>query len=371
MSGALQPASRKRKITHHHDKEELQKFIGEKVIKKGSITKGLLFLTCLPYFALGYTGQCLMPDGGTNTLSADIGAFNIDDSSSNVPGKIIVKDFPFFASGLPYRASCDNDKSALTPIFLTTKVPLSRSGKDDGWYRINDYLSVKSQTWIDAGREAYIDNPMEHESNEYNEQNGTETNWRTGGKGRVSIRIDRPFIGMSPFKKEILEIYANTFKEGISTKPLTVLYLSGNILVPQGCELNAGQVISMDFGNIGSSAFSQAGAGKKPAGVNPQTRSIGIQCKNIDAQTLLSLRIEANNVSGNSIVSDNPDLGFVVGDGKQNPLTPNNVDSKIPFRLNNNAAATVPISAWPVSVTGNKPAEGRFTSEGYLRVDFD
>jgi minor fimbrial subunit len=127
----------------------------------------------------------------------------------------------------------------------------------------------------------------------------------------------------------------------------------------------------MDFGDIGSSAFSQAGAGKKPAGVNPQTRNIGIKCKNIDAQALLSLRIEANKVSGNAVVSDNPDLGFVIADSKQNPLTPNNIDSKIPFRLDDTSSANVPISAWPVSVTGNTPAEGKFTSEGYLRVDFD
>lgn len=143
------------------------------------------------------------------------------------------------------------------------------------------------------------------------------------------------------------------------------------MIVPQTCELDAGQTISMDFGDIGASAFQQAGAGNRPAGVNPQTHNIAIQCKNIDAQALLSLRVEANKVSGNAIVSDNPDLGFVVADGRHNPLTPNTLDSKIPFQLDDGGAATVPVSAWPVSVTGNKPAEGKFTSEGYLRVDFD
>ncbi|HCC1278083.1 TPA: type 1 fimbrin D-mannose specific adhesin FimH, partial [Salmonella enterica subsp. enterica serovar Paratyphi C] len=36
-----------------------------------------------------------------------------------------------------------------------------------------------------------------------------------------------------------------------------------------------------------------------------------------------------------------------------------------------NAAARVGIRAWPISVTGNKPAEGPFTARGYLRVDYD
>jgi minor fimbrial subunit len=152
---------------------------------------------------------------------------------------------------------------------------------------------------------------------------------------------------------------------------MSELIINGYVSAPQSCELNTGQIITMDFGNIGASSFSVAGAGNRPAGVNPQTRSIAIKCKNIDAQATLSLRMEATNVSGNAIISDNPDLGFVVANSSHEPLTPNNIDSKIPFQLDDNAAATVPISAWPVSVTGNKPAEGKFTSEGYLRVDFD
>ncbi|MNZ98381.1 hypothetical protein D3C78_1176620 [compost metagenome] len=53
------------------------------------------------------------------------------------------------------------------------------------------------------------------------------------------------------------------------------------------------------------------------------------------------------------------------------PLTPNSLTSKIPFRLDDNASAVVGISAWPVSITGKKPSEGRFRSRGYLRVDYD
>lgn len=187
-----------------------------------------------------------------------------------------------------------------------------------------------------------------------------------------TFRIIKPFVGhVSYTLTPAFLVYVTTKKTDPLTNIVYSISYSGSITVPQSCELNAGQVITMDFGNIGASAFSQAGAGKRPVGINPQTRSIGIKCNNINAQAQLNLRIEANKVSGNAIVSDNPDLGFVIADGKQNPLTPNNIDSKIPFKLDESASATVPISAWPVSVTGNKPAEGRFTSEGYLRVDFD
>lgn len=186
------------------------------------------------------------------------------------------------------------------------------------------------------------------------------------------FKLVKPFIGRVNYNlTPAFYVYVTTTNTDPLEKIVYTISYSGQIIVPQNCELNAGQVISMDFGNIAATSFSQVGAGNKPVGVNPQTRSVGIKCKNIDAQALLSLRIEANKVAGNALVSDNPDLGFVVADGKLNPLTPNNIDSTIPFQLDDNASATVPISAWPVSVTGNKPAEGKFTSEGYLRVDFD
>ncbi|TQS64356.1 adhesin, partial [Salmonella enterica subsp. enterica serovar Typhimurium] len=60
-----------------------------------------------------------------------------------------------------------------------------------------------------------------------------------------------------------------------------------------------------------------------------------------------------------------------VANSNGTPLTPNNLSSKIQFHLDDNAAARVGIRAWPISVTGIKPAEGPFTARGYLRVDYD
>ena len=102
-----------------------------------------------------------------------------------------------------------------------------------------------------------------------------------------------------------------------------------------------------------------------------QNKTIGIKCTNVEARAYLTMRIEAEKASGNMLVSDNPDLGFVVADDNGVPLVPNTLGSTIPFHLDDNAQAQVGIRAWPVSITGNKPAEGPFTSRGYLRVDYD
>lgn len=52
------------------------------------------------------------------------------------------------------------------------------------------------------------------------------------------------------------------------------------------------------------------------------------------------MRLEASAVSGQAMVSDNQDLGFIVADQNDTPITPNDLNSVIPFRLDAAAAAT-------------------------------
>ncbi|EPU4539260.1 fimbrial protein, partial [Escherichia coli] len=83
-----------------------------------------------------------------------------------------------------------------------------------------------------------------------------------------------------------------------------------------------------------------------------------------------TMRLEASAVSGQAMVSDNQDLGFIVADQNDTPITPNDLNSVIPFRLDADAAANVTLRAWPISITGQKPTEGPFSALGYLRVDY-
>lgn len=336
----------------------------------GCILK-LITLFALPIFNVQADAPDYIctPVGGTHIFNFNNAEKTITDIDKNKAGTIITDAFTFNLGGTYSTTGC----GIKAPGYITTTSDLPVIGQNNAggsWYQVNDYLGIAMEGWIAGNVGKYIPVPFISKSNEYNID--TQNNWASGSKGKVSIQILRPFIGFSAFSKIIMHTQiARTPNVGAAGPFVSEVIMSGQIIVPQSCELNAGQIITMDFGDIGASAFSQAGAGNKPAGVNPQTRSIGIRCKNIDAQAQLSLRIEANNVAGHAIVSDNPDLGFVIADSKQNPLMPNHIDSKLPFKLDDSASANVAISAWPVSVTGNKPAEGKFTSEGYLRVDFD
>ena len=186
------------------------------------------------------------------------------------------------------------------------------------------------------------------------------------------LKVTRRFINMVEIPRQTMfRVYVTTTSSDPLSTPVYTISYSGTIQVPQSCAINAGKVVEFDFGDIGASLFSQAGAGNRPQGISPKTQTIAIKCTNVEANAYLTMRVEAEKVSGNAIVSDNADLGFIVASASGTPLTPNSLASKIPFRLDDNASAVVGISAWPVSITGNKPSEGRFTSRGYLRVDYD
>ncbi|MDX7018538.1 adhesin, partial [Klebsiella aerogenes] len=73
--------------------------------------------------------------------------------------------------------------------------------------------------------------------------------------------------------------------------------------------------MNIDFDNIPASSFKVAG--KKAEG------------DNIDASADLTMRLQADSVQGNAIVSNNKSVGFVVANSSGSELTPNDLSSFI------------------------------------------
>lgn len=329
----------------------------------------IIFLVAHIPYALSAQGVCT-PVNGTSVFSysAEKDLPSIDAARA---GSVLKNVYTFERDSHTYRMKgCDYDG----PAYITTvsTLPLLSTDSDGtAWYKVNDYLAVSIDSYVAGNVEQYFHVPFYSKNNRQAPVLDSDK-WDSGGKGSISLKILKPFVGFSRINQTIVSTYISTDENtGVAGMPASQVNMTLDVESPQTCELNSGDTITMNFGSIGAPLFSQAGAGNKPAGVNPQTKTIGIKCKNIDAQTMLSLRLEADNISGNAMVSDNKDVGFIVADADRRPLTPNNINSRIPFRLDDNASATVPVTAWPVSLTGNKPVEGRFTAEGYLRIDFD
>lgn len=278
-------------------------------------------------------------------------------------------------NGHLYQTICE-DGTTLPPTptrydVFTTGVFLPATDSTSGgktYVHVNEYMSAalsyaydSTQFWL----------PVENVKLGLDVGSCHETKPHTGNTTyTISLKIKKPFVGVSHINVPLANIYTGD-KQGTAylKGAKQTIILTGTVTVPQSCILNADQTITIDFGNISSAAFKTAGA--KADGVAPKPTTIAIQCINIEeGQANLTMRLGANTVSGNAIVSDNKDVGFVVTDNNNNPLKPNDLSSVIPFLLDPNAKASVTIKAYPVSVTGIKPVEGPVTSLAYLIVDF-
>lgn len=126
------------------------------------------------------------------------------------------------------------------------------------------------------------------------------------------LKVIRPFINMVEIPRQVMfTVYVTSTPYDPLVTPVYTISFGGRVEVPQNCELNAGQIVEFDFGDIGASLFSAAGPGNRPAGVMPQTKSIEVKCTNVAAQAYLTMRLEASAVSGQAMVSDNQDLGLL------------------------------------------------------------
>ena len=184
------------------------------------------------------------------------------------------------------------------------------------------------------------------------------------------IKVIKPFIGsVSISPKTLFTVKAITNDSDYGGPIIYTISYSGRVIAPQSCKIDSGKILEIKFGDIAASDFSEVGAGNKPNGVDPQTRSISVQCSNMNATATLVLRIEADKSKDDMLVSSNSDIGFKISDSNNKILIPNNLNSTSPFVLNQ-SKAIVSLKAWPVSINGNKPALGPFSSRAYIRIDF-
>ncbi|EPM0860678.1 fimbrial protein BcfD [Klebsiella aerogenes] len=186
------------------------------------------------------------------------------------------------------------------------------------------------------------------------------------------LKVVKPFIGTVNIEpKTMFNVYVTTTGDDPLSNVVYSIVYSGSVTVPQSCEINAGQTILVDFGSLYSGGFNRAG--EKPTGVRKKRFTVPVKCSGVDSQVNLSLRLIATADShlSQAIASDNPDVGVVVESSDGAVLTPNDASSVEPFTTDEYGRATISLQAYPVSTTGQTPAEGAFTALANLRVDFD
>lgn len=330
----------------------------------------------IPFFVYAITinaqaGACLATDGSTVVGNIDASSI-ISKPEDNVAGHTVV--FSDVSADVQHKATvceCTAQENPSYSVWDWAQYEVPTESVDGKVYaKVNEYLDVAMSQTFDSIK---VDVPY-HDKQHKSLTNVCEDSGISGGSAsEITARIRKPFVGRVDFNHVLVYSKGTNSTQGEATRtPEIQYYLSGSVVVQQSCEFSPNKVITFDFGNISASSFSQAGAGNKPDGVNVQTQYVFMKCKNIDAGALMSLRLEAEKSSGDAIVSDNEDIGFIIAEGNdRTQFKPNDPTDTHKFQLDDNSAYSFPLSVWPISITGNKPAEGTFTAEGYIRVDFD
>ncbi|MCE9890314.1 fimbrial protein [Kluyvera intermedia] len=186
----------------------------------------------------------------------------------------------------------------------------------------------------------------------------------------LQIKIAKPFVGNVTIPQtNLFNVYINRTNTSSFGTPVYTISFSGSITVPQSCEVNSNQVITIDFGTLSSGNFKTKG--QKPAGFMPVTEQVPVKCSGgVTEMASLSFRFQgtADSNEPTAIATDNKDIAVQFTDNSGNVIIPNT--GTIPFQLQN-YIATVPFSVAPISATGNKPLQGVFHAQAYIVVDFD
>lgn len=344
--------------------------------------------------AIAYTNFC-KPDNGTYNYRYEFGMLTVVDPKGNKPGYLFPRPYQWDLGG-NFSGTCDCDPEPETEpdhiadntYFSTaTILPQGHTDGSRNFFIINEYLEAATEIWISGARKAYFPTPWFNESNEYASlgYKTASTNtarcynpdlptskyqtWSTGSKGKLWVYITKPFVGSIFVENtKIQDVYASMNPGSYGGTPMSSIWINGQITVPQNCIIDAGQLITVDFGKIWSGDFTTKG--QKLVGYTEKKIKASMKCNNIAAYTNLTLRFQSEVSPDDStfIKTDNADVGVELLDENGKLVLPNN--GLMPFTINENYEASVSFQVAPVSTTGNVPTAGQFKALAYIRVDF-
>ncbi|MBI0277973.1 fimbrial protein [Hafnia alvei] len=345
------------------------------------ITLSLLFIIGAMQGAKAYTGACT-PTNGTYQYYDNFGMITIVDPKGNRPGYLFPRAYNWNLGGI-YDATCDCDPAGEGPYGVPepnyystlTTLPKGHVDGENVFYKINDYLEVSTSIWISGNRNQYVPTPWNDESNLLMAKQhtcgstATDRNFASGSKGILWLYITKPFVGTTYIENvSVISVYGTVTPGSYSSIAMSSVFVNGQVTVPQNCEINAGQIITVDFGKIWSGDFTTKG--QKPDGYVAKNIKASMKCNNINAYTNLTIRFqsEISNDYPDAIKTNNPDIGVEIIDDNGHLVLPNT--GLIPFNIDDKYEASVTFKAQPVSTTGNPPSAGQFQAQAYIRVDF-
>ena len=298
------------------------------------------------------------------------------------------RDIDTLSSSSSYKVQCDclsHFTTTYRNIYYTARSPMSidKQVADYTYYRLNDNLSIATSVHI-KGRD-FVPVPFSSEPNVvasgrycYTEsEEGTETILETGSQIKISFLVNRPFIGkVSIPATTVADLYGGIDEASslASTEKLAEIRISGDINVPQNCEIASGQSLEIDFGQIPATNFSTT----KGAAVNSHIvkKTIQVQCTGISNENIVYSSFHADPVDSDALmmkVSGNDDVGIVVYDKWDRQVAVNGGKMDMDLGVNNEGAQnnSLTFSAAPASATGAQPKPGTFDAWATITLEIE
>lgn len=329
-------------------------------------------------------GPCT-PDGGTHNFSAVLEQ-TIADVSKNATGNVF-PDFWSWDLGGTYPAVCEcpagTDRAT---VYYRTTSPLSlgHSQGDRDFFVVNNYIQISADVWIEGGKKDYFKVPFANQDNGSTSRGGCDVdpdagiNFATGSKGKLTLYINHPFVGQLDIPSTKIVDLFGSYKSGVfGATPLASVFLSGHIIVPQGCELASGSTLEIPFGEFQSHDFKDR-KGQMPTGAASITKELQFKCTNISDGVKIYLHIEGtpNENDSSAISMGNPDIGAIIKGESGNVLVPNSIAFEQEMNVSDlvdetHRVASTKLTFEPISTTGKMPTTGDYEGIATLRIDVE
>lgn len=275
-------------------------------------------------------------------------------------------------TGGNYWAKCDCGIITRS-VFYKAAIPgLTFTRTIDGlnFYRLNQYLEVASELYIGGKLKKFVPTPVQNQSNNnmlFCILKGVV--FSTGSKGYISLYFTRPFVGQLTIPPTvILNVYGSTKSGSYSSIPMTQISMSGTVTVPQSCEINTGQPINVDFGDIAANNFKTAG--QMPTGFTPHTVNMTLACTNMSAGVNIALSFQgaADSHDNSALATSNNDIAVRIENitGTKIPV----LSGLLPVNMNDSAqTGETTMKIYPINTTGNLPAGGGFSATATIQAE--
>ncbi|QNF17152.1 fimbrial protein [Aeromonas jandaei] len=278
--------------------------------------------------------------------------------------------------------TCPSQSIYNAPFYYKAIMSNGLTPSSDGYVKLNDFLDMKVEIWIDGRRREYVRAPFNNESN-FNTSNNCrqgqqvqENNFRSGSKGRIYFRVKKQIInGVQISDRQVVEMFGrmgNTVSD-FNNIPMSRITITSAILyVPEECVINGGQTIEVEFGDIPGSGL-DGNNFEKTVPLTFQCKGGAFEGDALKINLGISgrpasfsqdyLRTTSDSYTGNKVI---PDLGIKF---KQLDGSPLQLNKFYPVSMQGNIGDWGFIAA-PVTPTGADIPAGDFYATATIVAEF-